>query len=194
MILKILMIFQVFEVKNKAKMLLGAEAYNRVFPQAKAVETQEETKKKVTRIIKGEVVGRPLATLAKGKREEQATMTPELCPHPEDKMKREGNRNSRTWVCLQCLQRWERTPLEELNNPTTPGRDSDLVTFGMHVGKTYREVFNDPTHAQWIMMSAEQDPNASPEMKRLARYLVKKEASQTWEEVPQKDPMDADDI
>ena len=95
MILKILMIFQVFEVKNKAKMLLGAEAYNRVFPQAKAVETQEETKKKVTRIIKGEVVGRPLATLAKGKREEQATMTAELCPHPEDKMKREGNRNSR---------------------------------------------------------------------------------------------------
>ena len=51
---------------------------------------------------------------------------------------------------------------------STEGKDSDLVTFGKYLGKTYKEVAKDPEQTQWIMQSVEQDPKASPEMKRLA--------------------------
>ena len=188
MVMKILMVFKVVDTKNKAKAVLGQDAYLRVFQQSKG---SEEEKKKFTKIINGEVVGKELPSSKSASSE--ATMEPEMCPHPAKKMVRRGNKNSQWWTCTQCMTRWERLPLESLEPKAATTKDTDLVTFGQYEGKTYLEVFQDPTHAQYVLMTAEQDPKASPAVKRLARYLVEKERSATWEEVPiQHDQMDED--
>jgi hypothetical protein len=77
--------------------------------------------------------------------------------------------------------------MDETLNTTTEGQDTDIVMIGSHMGKQYKELLTDPQQCQWILMTAEQDPMASKETKRLARYLVKKEqqfmADGAWMEV-----------
>ena len=191
LLLKVLMVFQVFQTKQKAMTMLGKEVYLRVFQEAKKVENKKDEDKQITKVINGEIVGKQLESMGKGKRAEKATEDPMTCVHPTDKMKREGNKSQKTWCCLLCLTRWERLPLETVNLKTE-GKDNDLVTFGKYLGKTYKEVASDPEQTQWILQSVEQDPKVSQEMIRLANYLVAKESK--WEPVEVKKEMDVDII
>ena len=57
-----------------------------------------------------------------------------------------------------------------------PPQDHDLVTFGKFVGRTYQEVYEDQSYAEWILRTAESGATSfAPELKRLAMYLVQRE-------------------
>jgi len=184
---KMMMVMTVLTVKSRAIAVLGRSTYLKMFQETKAL-SQKEEQKVFTKIIRGEVVGQRLPD-GKPSASEDAPepKDPEMCSHPASQMARRANGRESWWSCKDCLARWQRCSLEEYKG-TGAGTDKDVVTFGIHMGKTYLDVHRDPAHAQWVMMTVEQDPSSGPEVKRLAEYLVKKEQEMAlWEEVPHRD-------
>lgn len=187
---KLLMVMTVLNLKARAIAVLGKATYLKIFQETKALSQQEE-KKVFTKIIRGEVVGRRLPDAkppaTKPGEEMPETLDPEMCQHPAIKMVMRANKDEKWWTCKDCLGRWQRRSLETYHGEG-PGTDRDIVTFGIHMGETYLDVHEDPAHSQWVMMTAEQDPASGPEVRRLAEYLVKKEAQMAmWETVPHRD-------
>ena len=75
------------------------------------------------------------------------------------------------WTCTQCKTRWKRHFLSEATSTSTP-QDNDLVQFGQHQGRTYQEIHEEfPQYATWVVMTSEQDVEASPGLLHLATYL-----------------------
>ena len=80
------------------------------------------------------------------------------------------------WTCQQCLTRWERHPMPDatsedyLEAPT----NTDLVTFGKHMGKTYQQVKDDhPDYVAWMMETLDQETDHSAAFLHLAKYFQK---------------------
>ena len=174
MCLKLFAVLRVYEIKRQTQAALGKVAYQRIFRQiADATEQPGETT--VNKIINGEIVGKRLPDAASSSTSER-NQDPAICPHPPISMKARGNKTYKWWTCLNCLSRWERKSLSEA---TTQGAttDSEKVLFGKFAGKTFLEIFKDaPQYAQWVLMTAENEVECSTQLKRLAQYLVKKEA------------------
>ena len=167
LVIKLMVILRVHDMKNKAMNMLGRNAYLRVFNK---ISDQKQQDTKVNKVINREIVGKVLDKPAQG----PIITDPSLCEHPYNKMKRHGNKTTKWWTCTECQTRFERKELEDLK-PAGPMRDQDLVLFGMHVGKTYLQIYNEqPSYAQWVMQTAESG-DSSPDLARLARYLARKE-------------------
>ena len=183
-VLKLLMVFRVYEVQEKAKIVLGKDTYNKIFQQVK--DNPAAQKQEIYRIVGEEIVGRQLPR-GEGKEAEKATQQPALCQHAN--LVRRGNRTDKWWTCKDCVSRWERRSMKDVEPTSTSLQDTDLVTFGKHLGGTYLQVYQDQTYAQFILQAAEHDPKSlswgSPDMvMRLARHIVQKEKTEGWQEVP----------
>ena len=129
------------------------------------------------------VVGKELKEAKGAKDVTKHTHDPMVCQHPSDKMLGRGGRNDlKWWICQACGTRWERLPLVKFESTGAQPRCKDLITFGMHCGKTYDTVYlNHPEYCDWILRTAESGDDASAVLKKFARYLATREV---------RDPMD----
>ena len=70
------------------------------------------------------------------------------------------------WTCNLCHSSWERHPLQDQQEVLASG--SDLVDFGKHKGKTYRELLTHTKYTKWCVDTLTTgDPHRS-----LKRYAV----------------------
>ena len=171
--IKMLIVLEVYEHRMKTIWKLGAEVYDNLLPQVHTWmfrERRYETPKdKITRIISQEVVGKMLAP-----GEGTVNLDPALCQHPISAMRRRGNKYLKAWVCLECQTRWQRYHVDEAN--PGPPRHNHIVMFGRHVGKTYKEVYNNnPEYCQWVTNTANTEPNPSPGFQKFARWIEETE-------------------
>ena len=61
---------------------------------------------------------------------------------------------------------------EERITVATPPTGSDLVNFGKHSDKKYKEILEEcPSYAEWILTTADKNPESSWRLKRLAQWL-----------------------
>ena len=89
-------------------------------------------------------------------------------------MRRRGNKYLRAWVCLECQTRWQRYLVDEAN--PGPPRGSHVVLFGRHMGKTYKEVYqNNPDYCEWVIRTANTETNPSPGFTKFARWIEHQE-------------------
>jgi hypothetical protein len=110
MILLIFWCFRAIQTKASAIAVLGKAGYRALVSeeeeqQRRAASAQERT---ITRIIRGEIVGRELPASSQGS--SQATVSPQLCAR--DDLVRRGNKEARWWTCQKCGRRWERRSLQ----------------------------------------------------------------------------------
>ena len=132
-----------------------------------------------TRVIGQELVGKPLPMGLGNKR--LAVNDPLTCPHPDTAMAPRGNAHMNVrgekiqvnwWICKLCNSRWDRQPIPAHQNPDEP-QDSDRLTFGKHLGKTYLEVYNtEPNYCSWAIETVQHGEHPSKELRRLAEYLL----------------------
>ena len=92
--LKTSLIFQMIAQRSKVKMLLGPAVYNAWFTPAVQESTSQSSQPTVSRVIKGQAVGRQLPRGAGVKDLENVRMDPEMCQHPEEHMAHRGNKTS----------------------------------------------------------------------------------------------------
>jgi hypothetical protein len=113
------------------------------------------------------------------------TTDPLICMHPADKMKGRGNRSDLTWYCRACGNRWKRIPLSDYEPSTqTTIQQTDAITFGKYMGKTYRQVWDlDPAYCQWILVTAEAG-EATTMIRRFAQYVAQMEQEIGFREIP----------
>ena len=151
---------------------MGHDAYMNIFAEVKRITTKEETKEsKKWKVINGEYVGKKMAKPAKGNPE----IDPAICPHHVANMKPRGNGRQMWWTCNACLTRWERIPIE-IKESTDVTKDEDVLAFGKHSGKTYKEVLeNDPSYARWVVSTQEQQESSHKGFSHFAAYILKKE-------------------
>ena len=163
--LKLFMVLDNFLLKKRTQAALGKDAYLRIFQQAR---NQGDTPPpQVSKVINGEVVGKPLPP-----GEGNVEVEPEQCQHPVNRMIRHGNRTSKWWTCHQCQSRWERMTIEQAM-PTGIPRGTEALLFGKHAGQTFAQVFDNlPSYTQWVIKTAqEHGDEAHPQLLRLAKYL-----------------------
>ena len=132
-----------------------------------------------TRVIGQELVGKPLPMGLGNKR--LAVNDPLTCPHPDNAMAPRGNAHTNVrgdkiqvnwWTCKLCNSRWERQPIPAHQNPDEP-QDSDRLTFGKHLGKTYLEVYNtEPQYCSWAIETVQHGDHPTKELQRLVDYLL----------------------
>jgi len=150
------------------------------------LRNDEEEAKRV-RVIAGEAVGRTLVPSTSTKH--PAELAPAECPHATENMVRRSNKQRTWWTCKKCHSRWERYILKE------PGMcllDSDILPFGKHAGLTYQHVLqNYPGYCAWIVDTAKQDHESSPQLLRFEKYLHREAGdmsddlnSEDWESLP----------
>ena len=86
-----------------------------------------------------------------------------------------------------CQSRGERMPM---TIPTGSPADDDQVTFGRHQGLTFLQIYqNHRDYAEWVLRTIESGDETSPGLRRLAEYLVTKEAMQTKLSQPEDEQM-----
>ena len=190
---KIFAVFKHFEQVNHLKGILGYNYQNgelseevgqKVFrslcAEVRVVvqkEKSEEQKQQITRVIGKEVVGKfkGVSTTKKG----QPVCLPQNCSHPTQEMKKGGNAHTEKqpdgsvknvpvqwWTCNLCHSSWERHPLPNIAEVVPSG--SDVVDFGKHKGKTYRELLTNASYTKWCVDTL---TNGDPHRK-LQRYAV----------------------
>ena len=86
LILRVSLIFQMIAQRSKVKMLLGQEVFNLWFSPAVQETTSRASQPTLSRVIKGQAVGRRLP-MGEGEVDKQkAHMDPSMCLHPESSM------------------------------------------------------------------------------------------------------------
>ena len=189
LMLKVSLIFQTIAQRSKVKMLLGPKVYDVWFTPAVQESISQSSQPTVSRVIKGQVVGRRLTKGMGVKDLENAHMDPTMCQHPEDSMAPRGNKTQKWWFCTKCASRWARTDLAHVNESAEP-LDEDLITFGKHMGKTYAQVYvDDPGYCEWVMTTVAQS-EGSPALQRLDHFIHTQQTAETfaadgWEEMDQ---------
>jgi len=171
-VLKISLIFRMIATQNMAKQLLGEQVYNRWFSTAVTDTATRASQPIVSRVIKGQAVGRELPR-GEGKADaKKANKDPAMCLHPEADMQQRGNAKSSWWSCAKCMSRWERMDLALVNTLTPEPNSLDLVTFGKHMGKTYEQVLQDPKYCEWVMETVAQGETVNNNnLLRLGEYI-----------------------
>jgi hypothetical protein len=125
------------------------------------------------------VVGKEITAGSGVKDQTKRTHDPLLCQHPSDKMFARGGRGElKWWTCIACGTRWARIPLSHYElHSAGQSNGNDLVTFGMHAGKTYNTVYHKhQQYCEWVLQTAETGDDPSPQLIKFARYLATKEA------------------
>ena len=172
--IKLLWVLRNFMMKNCTQAVLGREAYQRIFHRIKS--SAEASRGIVNRVINGEIVGKALPSNAS--LGAPVINLPEMCQHESRYMKTRGNRTTKWWTCISCQSRWERRPLDM--TPTTgPPTDTEVLTFGKFVGMTFLQTATmNPNYCKWILQTAESEGDSSPQLQRLAQYLVARERTE----------------
>ena len=96
MAIKLFLVIRVYAVRSMARTLLGPQSYLRIFGAARRAAEAPEAPQ-VSRVIKGQVVGKPLPP-----GDNPVTIDPVLCTHPEKSMKPRGNRSEKWWTREPC--------------------------------------------------------------------------------------------
>jgi hypothetical protein len=170
-VLKLLWVLHSVGIKMATQVVLGKEAFKRIFQQHK--KSLEKPRMEILQVINGEIVGKPLPP-STGTWE----VDPATCQHDRMHLKRRGNKNSGWWTCIACNSRWERKSVDEIHQDVQ-GKDTDLVGFGAHANKTYRQVYEtEKGYCRWVLMTAEVVEEWSPALARVAKDLVKKESQE----------------
>jgi hypothetical protein len=98
-VLKIGLIFRMIATETAVKRLLGEPVYNRWFRKPLTDAATRAIQPIVSRVIKGQAVGREL-TRGEGKQDaKKASMDPALCQHPEADMQSRGNAKNSWCAC-----------------------------------------------------------------------------------------------
>ena len=181
LMLKTSLIFQMIAQRSKVKMLLGPAVYNVWFTPAVQEGTSRSSQPTVSRVIKGQAVGRQLARGTGVKDLENARTDPAMCQRPEASMQPRANAKQKWWNCKLCASRWERTDFAQVN-PSADPLDDDLATFGKHMGKTYAQIYaSDPGYCEWVMQTVSQGESANaPALERLAHFIHTKQTAETF--------------
>ena len=179
--LKLKLIFQMIATQSKVKKLLGEPVFNRWFAPAMTETVTRADQPIVSRVIKGQAVGRRLAPGEGKEDKKKAHMEPAMCQHPEADMQARGNKGNKWWFCTKCMSRWVRTDLALVNSETPEPNSQDLVTFGKHMGKTYEQVLQDPPYCNWIMDTVAQGESIqNTNLLRLAEYIHHVQVNDTY--------------
>ena len=105
-----------------------------------------------------------------------------MCQHPEHAMTRRGNQAQRSWICVDCLNRWERLDFSEINQTGLEPSHTDLLSFGKYMGSTYQEVYlNDQEYCQWAMATVAVESSTSLPLRQFATYIHNQQIAQTYE-------------
>ena len=178
MVNKLVRILLHLEAVDQTKAWLEDRVYDKLFKMGKSIITVQ-AKEEVTRVINGEIVGKPLQP-RKGK--VPPTVEAAVCQHPLKRdgrpvMVRGGNQSDKKdWTCRDCHSRWERHSAEEWQERTGTVLSSEqIVLFGKYAGHTYQEVLKDKTYCQWVVNTFEMDRSMCPGLEALALYLVEQE-------------------
>ena len=180
MTLRLLIVLRTFAFKKYSQMMLGTDAYKRIFGQIQQAASSSSTQETYTRIIDNELVGKPLPPADT----KMAEADPMLCQHPNTAMKARGNRDTKWWTCLLCNSRWERTPLREHQGPAT---SKETATFGKYAGHTLGQIYqNDKQYCEWVLRTIESgDKPKSTGIMRLAQYIATREAAEAGGQQPE---------
>ena len=182
LLLKVFVVFQTLQQQAKAKVMLGAQVFSRVF-QSQQPSLKEPPPTTAFRFVRGEAVGKQLVKGEGSKDRNRATMDPAICQHPDHMMQARGNKNDKWWTCKACLQRWERLKPNEMPNQAAIS-DVTLMTAGKHMGSTFQEILEkDPAYCQWAVASAEIGETSEP-VRNLATYIHMKQIAETYEADP----------
>lgn len=169
LLLKTFLVFTTIAAGTKAKLLLGAEVYAKLFKTVTdASKPQEWTGP--YRMCKGQFIGKPLPMGQGPKDKKKAHMDPSMCQHNSSDMIPRANKTDKWWFCQKCLSRWERIPENaELHyNP----RDEDLVTFGKHCGSTFLHVYlEDPNYCDWVERTVMETDPPKGALTQLHQYI-----------------------
>jgi len=180
--LKVFLIFEYLAKQTKVKLLLGPAVFKKLFDQTPEVAPQLERIR--YRFVRGEAVGKILPPGTGKKDAKGASVNPSMCQHPEVQMKRRGNQAEKAWICLACLTRWQRLDISEINQTGEVPQNTDVLTFGKHMGSTYLEVYqNDQVYCRWIMATMDQQEGTEP-IRKFASYINNKEMALTYEADP----------
>ena len=184
MVLKLLLVLRNYTLKRATQAVLGEDVYKRIFQQTdRAVNPTPQSSNNINRYLNGEVVGRPLEAWNPHRAEVDAN----ICQHPASAMKARGNRDQKWWTCVLCQSRWERLPF---NRPGGPPADSEQATFGRHAGQTFKTIYEQhQDYTAWILRTVESGDSCSEDLKRLAEYIVRREAREAMEPQPEDEQM-----
>ena len=77
-----------------------------------------------------------------------------------------------------------------MTQPTGAPIDSEVVSFGRYAGKTYLQIYQEHRdYTEWVLRTVESGDSPSPALRRLANYLVTKEARETNAPQPEDEQM-----
>lgn len=189
LVLKLGLILNYHRERNRIALLIGEQALT-VHQRPHQTEAQQtDVLPKFTRVLTFKdqkfVVGKERAPGEGRKDATRVTHNPTVCQHPSDRLQARGGRNQdRWWTCMACQSRFDRIPLEEfepkMGDTTT---DHDLLTFGTHMGHTYRQVWDrNQNYCQWILQTAE-NGDSSQQLRRFAQYVARMEQQMGFAEV-----------
>ena len=176
--LKIMALLGYLMTKTRCKLLLGEQTFRRLTkPAVQKVQDGPDKTTEVQRMVRGELVGKKLDNDWKPKDKRPKEADPNICQHPENRMERASNKRPDgkgmdSWICKMCHTRWERLQVNQVA-ATATAKDTDLVMFGKHQGRTYLEILTEfPKYRDWVIEASQQDPSQmSPAMAHLAKYL-----------------------
>ena len=101
--IKLNLIFQMIATETKVKKLLGEPVFNRWFTPAVTETVTRADQPTVSRVIRGQAVGRRLAPGEGKEHKKKAHMDPAMCLHPEADMQGRGNKVNKWWFCTKCM-------------------------------------------------------------------------------------------
>jgi hypothetical protein len=167
--LKVLIVLNVFDHKNRVMAVLTKPVYGRLMGDIKTQDEKnhESDKIVITRVVNGEIMGKLLQDSETGLPTKEAM----LCPHKN--LQRRGNKWRKWFVCKDCLQRWERT---EMPSQASVPCAEDLMLFGHHAGQTYEEVrIGYPSYTTWVKLTAVEEEQTCTMLMRFAQYVATEE-------------------
>ena len=165
---KILYILDSFDRRHRLGAILGKAAYKRIYNQ---FDKAKDPNTIVNRIIHGEIVGKPMK-ISQGDRLAHSRADTMMCQHPTEDMKRRGNKTSNWWTCKTCHSRWERLSLPGFEETIRQSLPTDVVVFGKHVGRTFKQVYEeDPQYCQWCVTTQQQQSDVLPGLDRFATWV-----------------------
>jgi hypothetical protein len=189
-LLKVWWVFEQITLQSKTRAILGEKVYDAWFTAPMPEWVSEMSQPVVLKVIRGQAVGRQLARGTGAVDLAKAHMDPSMCQHPEDSMIQRGNAKQKWWLCTKCASRWNRLDVEQVNTNPEP-LDDDVVTFGLHMGKKFVQVYmQEPGYCEWVMNTVAQADTVtcSPALQRLAHFIhthqmLETHAADGWNEI-----------
>ena len=190
---------QFMDYRNKLIVVMGKDAFLRLFHQATVSEQNHEEAKSgegVSWWIGSEAVGKSLRGSTSEKTVDSANQSllndQWSCLHPNDQMTRRSKGKTQWWTCRMCASRWERydcvpdanadtiaavyQPPTQIPKAAEGPKDHERIDFGRNAGKTMRQAWeSDRSYCDWVTTEVEQGRGTSPGFHRLALYTTIKQ-------------------